>query len=182
MKKLSWRSLALWSLAGVLPLLLLSACDGGKLEWPKNLGMSWSPVDALAQTNGFRYSVNFVCGFSPSGLQDPVVPGYYQVLFNIRNPSTSPIAVTMRAAPSVPPGSLKSGRLSGFLTKNIDSLRSIAVDCETIVSDVLEESSTSFSSGILEIFSSTRVVVFATYTAGELNEVKSIFVERVPAG
>ncbi len=181
--RLPSRYLVLWPLAGVV---LLSACDGEKPEWPENLGISSSlsravSIDAFAETGGIEYPVNFVCGLSPPGLQDPVLAGLYKTLVNIYNPHRGPITVRMRVSPSIPPGKLRGGKLSGFVTRNVDAFRALAVDCQSIISEFLREASTSLTSGVLVIQSSVRVEVVATYTAGLVDSVKSIHVERIPA-
>ena len=183
MNKFPSRYLFLLPLAGVI---LVSACDGSKLEWPKDVGMSSSPsrsslMDAFAQTNGFEYVANFVCGTNPTGVLGAFLPGHYETEINIYNRSSSIIALTMRVSPSISLTNTTSSPLSGFVTRNLDPFRALAVDCGHITAEFVGESDMSLITGTLAIQSGTQVRVFATYTAGTVDSVESIHVEQIPA-
>ncbi len=162
--------------------LLLSACDNWDIGWPKNIGSGSSSGsgDAFAQTAGsIEYLVVFTCGSNPAGLQDPVVPGQYGTMINIYNPRNNTISVSMRVSLSIPPGAASTGDISGFVTRNISSNRALEEDCDTIRSDFVGGSSSSLHSGFLSVSSSTPVEIVATYTAGRVDSVNSIHVERI---
>ena len=180
MTKLPWRRLALLPVAGFL---LLSACDDLKLGWPNfdDSGGGSGSGTAFAQTGGIEYVASFLCGSNPSGLQDPVLSGQYGTLINIYNPTGGVITVTMRTSQSIPPGGLRTGELSNFVTRNIDSFRALEVDCQTIASEFTGGTASLLTSGVIVIQSSTSVEVVATYTAGGTGTISSIHVETITA-
>ena len=172
------RSIVLFALG----LLALAACGDLDLGWGWPDSVSGSGGNAIAQVGGGpEYSISFVCGSNPLGSTDQVLPGEYSTLVTIFNPSNSTQTVSLRVALSFPPGDLEFGEISGFLNPNINSERAIEIDCDNIRNDSFTDSiSTTFISGYLLMQAADRMEVTATYTAGTVDSVSTINIQKIP--
>jgi len=176
MKLFRFRSIVLLALG----LLALVACGDLDLGWGWPDNVSGSGGSAIAQTGGPEYSVSFVCGSDPLGSTDRVIPGEYSTLVTIYNQTNATQTVSLKVALSFPPGDMEFGDISGFLNKNISSGRAIEIDCGNIRSDIFTSSiSTTSISGYLLIQATTQMDVTATYTAGTVDAVSTMSVQKI---
>jgi hypothetical protein len=165
-----------------LGLLALVACGDLDLSWgwPDNIGGSGGGGNAVAQVGGPEYTVSFVCGSNPLGSTDRILPGEYATLVTIFNQTNSTQTVSLKVALSFPPGDMETGDISGFLNKNISTGRAIEIDCDNIRNDIFTSSiSTTSISGYLLIQATTQVDVTATYTAGTVDTVSTMNVQKI---
>jgi hypothetical protein len=130
----------------------------------------------------FHYAAKFLCTANiPGTLQTTpsLLPGVYQTVINIHNPSTQTVQLRKKIAVTFPAGRQEPGEVSRFLEDKLASDQALKVDCDQIAEDF----GITFihgAEGFLVIESTRSLDVTAVYTAGEFGgEVTSIAVEQI---
>jgi hypothetical protein len=131
----------------------------------------------------FQYAAKFACTMNIPGTSQTtpsLLPGAYQTVIDIHNPSAQTVQLRKKIAVTFPAGRQEPGEVSRFLEDMLAPDEALKVDCDQI----LEDFGVAFihgAEGFLVVESTRSLDVVAAYTAGGVgSEVASIAVEQIP--
>ena len=130
---------------------------------------------AVGQFFVYQYVVKFVCGKSPG---EVVARGRYFTAINVHNPLEKSIRFRKKFAVALPEE--RPGPVSQFFFARLGPDEALEIDNGDIFRHI--GTSAGFIKGFAVLESLTELDVVAVYTtAGEKDEIKTFFIERVPA-
>ena len=131
----------------------------------------------------FQYAAKFSCTRNVPGTTQTTasfLPGAYQTVIDIHNPSAQTAELRKKIAVTFPAGRQEPGPVSRFLEDTLAADEALKVDCDQIGQD-FGIAFTHGPEGFLVVESTRSLDVVASHTAGGVgDEVASIAVEQIP--